>query len=114
VDLAAQHRRISVARLVLVDVDPDTLLLDTNKVGRAMEPRMQAIVPVHLFGQTAPVEALVPLAAHRSLDLVNAALSPKQQEVVADVLDGYTYACYPPLAAQIRVLTTHVVGQSCH
>jgi dTDP-4-amino-4,6-dideoxygalactose transaminase len=58
------------ARPVLVDVDPVTLLIDTNKVGRAVGPRTQAIVPVHLFGQTAPVEALVPLAAHRGLALV--------------------------------------------
>ncbi|MDQ0259288.1 hypothetical protein J2W20_001179 [Sinomonas atrocyanea] len=43
-----------------VDVDSDTLLTGTNKVGRAVGPRTQAIVPVHLFGQTAPVEALVP------------------------------------------------------
>jgi dTDP-4-amino-4,6-dideoxygalactose transaminase len=58
------------ARPIIVDVDPDTLLIDTNKVGRAVGPRTQAIVPVHLFGQTAPVEALVPLAAHRGLALV--------------------------------------------
>lgn len=58
------------ARPVLVDVDPETLLIDTDKVGRAVGPRTQAIVPVHLYGQTAPVEALVPLAAHRGLAVV--------------------------------------------
>ncbi|WP_136610016.1 DegT/DnrJ/EryC1/StrS family aminotransferase [Sinomonas albida] len=58
------------ARPVIVDVDPETLLIDTDKVGRAVGPRTQAIVPVHLFGQTAPVEAIVPLAARRGIAVV--------------------------------------------
>lgn len=58
------------ARPVIVDVDPATLLIDTDKVGRAVGPRTQAIVPVHLFGQTAPVEAIVPLAARRGIAVV--------------------------------------------
>jgi dTDP-4-amino-4,6-dideoxygalactose transaminase len=58
------------ARPVIVDVDPESLLIDTDMVGRAVGPRTQAIVPVHLFGQTAPVEALVPLAAKRAVAVV--------------------------------------------
>ena len=58
------------ARPVIVDVNPATLLIDTDKVGRAVGPRTQAIVPVHLFGQTAPVEAIVPLAARRGIAVV--------------------------------------------
>lgn len=50
------------ARPVIVDVDPESLLLDADRVGRAVGPRTQAIVPVHLFGQTAPVEELLPIA----------------------------------------------------
>ncbi|MGY3567074.1 DegT/DnrJ/EryC1/StrS family aminotransferase [Sinomonas sp. RB5] len=50
------------ARPVLVDVDPETLLIDADSVGRAVGPRTQAIVPVHLFGQVAPVEELLPIA----------------------------------------------------
>lgn len=43
---------------VPVDVDPEFLLLDPGAVARAVTPRTQAIVPVHLFGQVAPVEQL--------------------------------------------------------
>jgi dTDP-4-amino-4,6-dideoxygalactose transaminase len=50
------------ARPALVDVDPETLLIDADSVGRAVGPRTQAIVPVHLFGQVAPVEELLPIA----------------------------------------------------
>jgi dTDP-4-amino-4,6-dideoxygalactose transaminase len=43
---------------VLVDVDEEHLLIDPAAVERAISPRTRAIVPVHLFGQTAPVELL--------------------------------------------------------
>lgn len=50
------------ARPVLVDVDPDHLLIDPEAVRAAVTDRTRAIIPVHLFGQTAPVERLLPIA----------------------------------------------------
>lgn len=50
------------ARPVLVDVDPTHLLIDPARVVKAVTKRTQAIVPVHLFGQVAPVEVLEPIA----------------------------------------------------
>ena len=47
---------------VLVDVDPTHLLIDPAAVAAAITPRTKAIVPVHLFGQTAPVELLSEIA----------------------------------------------------
>ena len=41
---------------VFVDVDPDYLLIDPDAVEAAITSRTRAIVPVHLYGQTAPVE----------------------------------------------------------
>ncbi|WP_369046941.1 DegT/DnrJ/EryC1/StrS family aminotransferase [Sinomonas sp. P10A9] len=58
------------ARPVLVDVDPESLLIDTSLVGRAVGPKTQAIVPVHLYGQTAPVEELVPIALDAGVAVV--------------------------------------------
>src|SRR3954471_19263650 len=46
---------------VLVDVDEEHLLIDPLAVEEAITPRTKAIVPVHVFGQTAPVERLVGL-----------------------------------------------------
>lgn len=48
---------------VPVDVDPEHLLIDPGRVAEAVTPRTQAIIPVHLFGQTAFVERLAPIAA---------------------------------------------------
>ena len=53
----------SGATPVLVDcVDDGTYLIDADAVAAAVTPRTRAIVPVHLYGQAAPVERLMPLA----------------------------------------------------
>lgn len=41
---------------VLVDVDPVHLLLDPDALAGVLTPRTAAVVPVHLYGQMAPVE----------------------------------------------------------
>lgn len=53
----------SGATPVLVDcTDDDTYLIDTDAVAAALTPRTRAIIPVHLYGQAAPVERLMALA----------------------------------------------------
>jgi dTDP-4-amino-4,6-dideoxygalactose transaminase len=47
---------------VLVDVDDEHLLMDPNAVADAITEQTTAIVPVHLYGQVAPVERIEPLA----------------------------------------------------
>ena len=44
---------------VLVDVDPRTFNIDVDQVRKAVTPRTRAIVPVHLFGQPADLDALL-------------------------------------------------------
>lgn len=58
------------ARPVLVDVDPVHLLLDPDRVEAALTPRTQAVVPVHLFGQVAPVEELTSTCAAVGIPVV--------------------------------------------
>jgi dTDP-4-amino-4,6-dideoxygalactose transaminase len=55
---------------VPVDVDPDHLLMDPAAVRAAVGPRTEAIVPVHLFGQVAPVEELAKIAADAGVPMV--------------------------------------------
>ena len=53
----------SGATPVLVDcADDGTYLISAEAVAAAVTPRTKAIVPVHLYGQAAPVERLMPLA----------------------------------------------------
>jgi dTDP-4-amino-4,6-dideoxygalactose transaminase len=43
---------------VLVDVEPRTLLIDPGEVAARISPRTRAVIPVHLYGQCAAVEAI--------------------------------------------------------
>src|SRR3546814_876036 len=55
---------------VFVDVDDEHLLIDPAAVEAAITERTRAIVPVHLFGQTAPIELLEPIAQRYGLPIV--------------------------------------------
>ncbi|WP_396623796.1 DegT/DnrJ/EryC1/StrS family aminotransferase [Luteitalea sp.] len=55
---------------VLVDIDPVTYNLDVEAVRRAVTPRTRAIVPVHLYGQAAEMDALMALAAEHGLTVI--------------------------------------------
>jgi dTDP-4-amino-4,6-dideoxygalactose transaminase len=46
------------ARPVFVDVDDDHLLMDPAATSRAVTDRTRAVIPVHLYGQVAPVEQI--------------------------------------------------------
>ena len=55
---------------VFVDVDPEYLLIDPDAVEAAITPRTRAIAPVHLYGQTAPVERILPIADAHGIAVV--------------------------------------------
>lgn len=55
---------------VVVDVDPETFCMDPKSVRKAITKRTKAIVPVHLFGQNAPMEELMSLAEEYGLKVV--------------------------------------------
>ncbi|MGQ0634624.1 MAG: DegT/DnrJ/EryC1/StrS family aminotransferase [Planctomycetaceae bacterium] len=58
------------ARPVFVDIDPLTYNLDPAAVAAAITPRMRAIMPVHLFGQCADMDALQKIAVQARLPIV--------------------------------------------
>jgi dTDP-4-amino-4,6-dideoxygalactose transaminase len=61
------------ARPLLVDVDPATLTLDPAALARAfaaMGGRIAAIVPVHLYGQAADLDAILALARRHGARVV--------------------------------------------
>jgi dTDP-4-amino-4,6-dideoxygalactose transaminase len=53
-----------------VDIDPATFNLDVEQVAGVVTPRTRAIIPVHLYGQMAPMERVMALAAARGLAVV--------------------------------------------
>lgn len=55
---------------VFVDIDPDTFNIDPAAVEAAITSRTRAIMPVHLYGQMAPMERLLAIAAKKGLPVV--------------------------------------------
>ncbi len=55
---------------VFADLAKDSFLLDAEQVRRAITPRTRALLPVHLFGACADVEALAEIAQQRGLALI--------------------------------------------
>lgn len=58
------------ARPVFVDVCDDTLNMDPEKLEAAITPRTRAIVPVHLYGQIADMDAIGDIAHRHALHIV--------------------------------------------
>ncbi len=55
---------------VLVDVEPDTFNIDIKAIEKAITPKTKAIVPVHLFGQCANMDAIMKLADEHDLYVI--------------------------------------------
>jgi dTDP-4-amino-4,6-dideoxygalactose transaminase len=58
------------ARPVFVDIDPTTYTLDPRLAEKAVTPRTKALLPVHLYGQSADLGPLRELADARGLALI--------------------------------------------
>src|SRR5690606_23832093 len=58
------------ARPVLVDVHADSYTMDVDQVVSAVTPATRAVVPVHLYGQPADMDALTSVAAAHGLAVI--------------------------------------------
>ena len=58
------------ARPVFVDIDADTFNIDERQIEAAITPRSRAIMPVHLFGLPANMDAILELARKHHLAVI--------------------------------------------
>ncbi|MEN9381447.1 MAG: hypothetical protein RI940_328 [Bacteroidota bacterium] len=55
---------------VFVDVDPVTYCMDIESLKKAITPKTKAIVPVHLYGQAAPMEQIMAIAKQHNIYVI--------------------------------------------
>jgi dTDP-4-amino-4,6-dideoxygalactose transaminase len=55
---------------IFVDVDPVTYCMDIESLKKAITPKTKAIVPVHLYGQAAPMEEILAIAKQHNIYVI--------------------------------------------
>jgi len=58
------------ARPVFVDIDPRTYNMNPNQLEAAITPRTKAIIPVHLYGQPAEMDAIMDIARKHNIPVI--------------------------------------------
>lgn len=87
------------AKPVFVDIDPITMTLDPKKAALAVTPKTRALLPVHLFGYPADMDALCALAKERNLkvveDCAQAHLTSYKGRTAGAIGDAGAFSFYP-------------------
>jgi dTDP-4-amino-4,6-dideoxygalactose transaminase len=118
------------AKPVLVDIDPRTFNIDPSRIETAITKKTKAIIPVHLYGQSADMGLIMDIANRRALAVIEDAA----QAIGAEYMTGRrvgsigTIGCFsffpsknlgclgdggmavtndPSLAEQMKVLRVH-------
>jgi dTDP-4-amino-4,6-dideoxygalactose transaminase len=101
--LSAAYTALAVmavgARPVFADIDPERLTLNAAAVESACTPRTRAILPVHLYGQPADMDALLRVASQHGLALVEDAcqahLATANGRAVGTIGTAGAFSFYP-------------------
>lgn len=55
---------------IMTEVDPDTFMITPEEIERVVTPKCKAVVPVHLYGQCAPMEQILEVAKKHNLYVI--------------------------------------------
>lgn len=87
------------AKVVLVDVDPDTYQMDTERLAEAITPNTKAVIPVHLYGHPAPMRKIMEICRPRGIKVIeDVAQAPNAKvngKCVGTIGDIGCYSFYP-------------------
>jgi len=87
------------ARPVLVDVDESSQLIDPERVEAAIDAKTTAIIPVHLYGQPADMDAIRDIARRHGLKVVADAAQSHGSDIDGDrrktLGDTTAFSFYP-------------------
>ncbi|HET7114475.1 MAG TPA: DegT/DnrJ/EryC1/StrS family aminotransferase [Pyrinomonadaceae bacterium] len=84
---------------IFIDVLEDTMLMDPALIEPAITPRTKAIVPVHLYGQSCDMDAIMEIARKHDLKVVEDAAQAHggrwRGQRVGSIGDAATFSFYP-------------------
>jgi dTDP-4-amino-4,6-dideoxygalactose transaminase len=84
---------------IFVDVKDDTMLMDPALLEARITPRTKAIVPVHLYGQSCDMDAIMEIARKHGLKVVEDAAQAHggrwRGQRVGSIGDAATFSFYP-------------------
>jgi dTDP-4-amino-4,6-dideoxygalactose transaminase len=77
---------------VIVDIDPESMTMDIAQVARAVTPRSRAILPVHIYGHPADMDAIMELAKEHDLFVIEDAAQAHGAEYKGRPVGGLGHA----------------------
>lgn len=101
--LSAAYTALAIAnagaKCVFVDIDEKTFTLNPEQIERAVTTRTKAVVPVHLYGQTANMKSIGDIAARHKLSIVEDAAQAHgarfEGKACGFLSDAATFSFYP-------------------
>ncbi|HEY1390096.1 MAG TPA: DegT/DnrJ/EryC1/StrS family aminotransferase [Ktedonobacterales bacterium] len=119
---------------VLVDIDPDTCNIDPALVEAAITPKTKAIMPVHLYGNLAAMDRLLPIIEKHGLILIEDACQAVAATYQGRVAGSFGTGCFsfyatknvttgeggivttndPAIAEQVRLWRSHGQRERYH
>jgi len=91
--------KMSGAQVVFCDCDPVTYNIDVTKIEQKITPRTKAIIPVHLYGQPADMDAVNAIAKKHGIRVIGDAAqahgSTYKGRPIATTADITTFSFYP-------------------
>jgi dTDP-4-amino-4,6-dideoxygalactose transaminase len=91
--------RMAGAQVVFCDCDPKTYNIDVTKIEAKITPKTKAIIPVHLYGQPADMDAILAIARKHNLRVIGDAAQAHgaqyQGRAISTLADITCYSFYP-------------------
>jgi dTDP-4-amino-4,6-dideoxygalactose transaminase len=126
--------RLVGATPVFVDIEPDTCNIDPALVDAAITPRTKAIMPVHLYGNLAAMDRLLPLAESHGITLIEDACQAVAASYQGQMAGSFGTGCFsfyptknvttaeggivttndPAIADQVRLWRSHGQRERYH
>ncbi len=90
----------SGATAVFADIDPQTFTIDVDALSAAITERTRAVIPVHLYGQPAAMNAISDLASTRNLLIVEDAAQAHGATVAGRAVGSFGIGCFSLYASK--------------